>query len=515
MRFTSPHGRKRLGQYFTPEAEAAWLCEWAIREPHERVLEPSVGEGALVKAAMARIDDLGGASSEAICGYDIDGTVISTLQQSLDPPLPGLFKHDFLKLKPASLGPFDVVLANPPFTRNHQIAEGLRRELKQTFPIRGAAGLWVYFLLHAQSFLRPGGRLAFIVPGAATFTDYAADLVGQLRLNFRDVQLKEMRSKPDWTGAADERGVFLLADGYQINSSITVAPKRSPQRSRAFDALDTLKLNSRPLSEYGRLSIGAVTGANKTFLLTRAEVEEFGIPPDALLPIVSRAKQVRGLQIHKEDLEELAAVGHKTWLLYPAELGPKDGPVRRRLATISPSVRRNTVWLNKRKPWWRVGIEGSCDAVFTYMNDLGPNISLVESGIFCTNTLHKIQFKTDISCIQRKIISLSMITTFAQLAAEAIGRGYGGGVLKFELKDARRFPILLPPSSIDESSFDLVDRALKYNRFDEARELADELLMPSIIGEGWRTSIVPLRKMLSEARASRRAGAARALSLTF
>jgi hypothetical protein len=50
--------------------------------------------------------------------------------------------------------------------------------------------------------------------------------------------------------------------------------------------------------------------------------------------------------------------------------------------------------------------------------------------IRCTNTLHQIRFSSELSDDERLIVTLSMISSFGQLAAERIGRPYGGGVLK-------------------------------------------------------------------------------------
>jgi adenine-specific DNA-methyltransferase len=61
-----------------------------------------------------------------------------------------------------------------------------------------------------------------------------------------------------------------------------------------------------------------------------------------------------------------------------------------------------------------------------------------------------------------------MLTSFTQVEAERIGRVYGGGVLKFELKDARSLPLLLPATPIDSAVFTRLDAALRNGRLDMA-----------------------------------------------
>jgi len=159
-----------------------------------------------------------------------------------------------------------------------------------------------------------------------------------------------------------------------------------------------------------------------------------------LVPIVSRARQVRGLSISRSELEDMADTGERTWLLAPRSLGMRGGPVRRRLAQVEPDSRRRTAWFRKRRPWWAVAPIPECDAVFTYMNDLGPRLALVEEEITCSNTLHCVRFVDELPLASRMSAVSSFVSTFGQLSAELQGRTYGGGVLKFELKEARAFP---------------------------------------------------------------------------
>ncbi len=55
----SPDLRKARGAFFTPEAVARYVTEWAIRKPSDRVLEPSCGEAVFLLEAGARLAELG------------------------------------------------------------------------------------------------------------------------------------------------------------------------------------------------------------------------------------------------------------------------------------------------------------------------------------------------------------------------------------------------------------------------------------------------------------------------
>jgi len=511
-------GRKLLGQFFTPAFEANSIVSWAVRTGHERILEPSVGEGGLLLPALAYARTLHVAPEVQAIACDVDKSVIDGLSKTVGPEVE-LIHSDFFDLYPETTAGVDVVLANPPFTRNHQLSVEDRARLKKRYPVKGAAGLWAYFALHARKFLRPGGRMAFLVPAAASFSRYGEDLLFQLQDEFRELSLQELPNKPSWIGSADERGVLVLADGYRAGPApaITrgiwrydgVARGRLSRAHAKTPALEALKKASRPLGEIADLSIGLVTGRNAVFLLNQQEVAAYGINQNDLTPVITRAKHVRGIVVDKGDLCDLGYQGEKTWMLTPRELGERGSGVRSRLAMINARSRRETSWLNKRSPWWMVGKTGRCDAVFTYMNDKGPRLALVEGGVFCTNTLHQVTFNQTTRECDRLSAVVSILSTFGQLCAEGIGRGYGGGLLKFELQEARLIPILMHSDGVASEAVLEIDKKLRSGQIDEARRLADAAVLPGILGAEWRTAARELEETLENVRSARRRGEAR------
>lgn len=499
--------RKRLGKFYTPEGEAASFAKWLIRTGNERLLEPSVGDGALLFAALDRAESLAGCLD--VLGCDVDLDTIRNLRNRISDSVE-LIGTSFFDLDPEAVPPVDVVFANPPFTRNHQISRNERTSLRTRFPVKGPAGLWVYFIFHAMRFLRPGGRMAFIVPAAASFADYAGHLVEAIRSEFGAVSLHELPETPKWIGGADERGALLLCDCYLGKPSQTIergywnyeydAPvTRVSSPPGAYARLGEI---AQKLGDIAEVRIGSVTGANRVFLLNSDEMSEFGLPREAVVPTVSRARQVVGLTIEKSDLESLSEVGQKTWLLHPSDLGEKGSPVRRRLALLKPSVRRGTAWFRKRSPWWNVSTV-ECDAVFTYMNDLGPKLALVESGITCSNTLHAVRFQEGSNDLTKAAAVLTILSTYGQLAAEIIGRKYGGGILKFELKETSRLPVL--PARADlRDALTFADKALRGGSKEKARAIADAALLPFVLGEKWKDDVQDMLERLKELQGLRR-----------
>lgn len=118
--------------FYTPEPLAQRVAQWADIKPGMTVLEPSCGEGALIKAVLA-------IASVEITGYDTDPFALDrartrcTGYESLS-----LEIRDFLKVEAKPI--FDRVVMNPPFTRGQDIEH----------------------VTHALGFVKPGGILVSI-----------------------------------------------------------------------------------------------------------------------------------------------------------------------------------------------------------------------------------------------------------------------------------------------------------------------------------------------------------------
>jgi adenine-specific DNA-methyltransferase len=500
---------KSLSAYYTPATLADMLAQWLIRTGEERILEPSVGEGALIDAARRQAQRIQENPRLRFTVCDINPAVIEMIGPVLE--LSSEAKViDFLQLDPMTTGLFDGILANPPFTRNHNLDTQRRSALRKRFDTVGAAGLWVHFLLHSLEFIQLGGRLAFILPASALFSDYGLAGLKRVSERFASVEVRKIIDRPPWVNGAEERGALLLADGFDQGSSLLPEPSYWSAQVGAAVAVpissvdyDELARQCFSLGSIASLSIGAVTGCNSIFLIDEEQRRELKIRKSDLKPIVSRARHIPGLAVSRKELLRIARDGEKTWLLAPKQLGEKGNGIRRQLAKISKRRRVSTLWFKKRTPWWKIDLGASCDAIFTYMNDRGPRLVLATADVRCTNTLHCVRFFDSVSTNQRLAAALSVVSTFGQLAAERLGRSYGGGLLKFELKDAREFPIL-PARQDLRSTFAKANRALSAGDLVGATRIADEALLRPFLGAQWKTAIKKIRSEMDARRELRR-----------
>ena len=120
--------RKELGAYYTPVDIAQYLAGWAIVSPKAVILEPSVGRGALVAALLDRLDAEKGGT---VVGCEIDQETFLAAKTRFEGRPVTILNADFLEMTSATIKPVDAVVANPPFTRNHQLAASVRQRLKK------------------------------------------------------------------------------------------------------------------------------------------------------------------------------------------------------------------------------------------------------------------------------------------------------------------------------------------------------------------------------------------------
>ena len=108
-------------------------------EQGKTVLEPSAGDGALVKAAIEA-----GALPCDIIAIEIQGDKAETMRSM---GLGSVLQKDFLHVSPDDIGQFDIVLMNPPFSKGRDCDH----------------------VLHAMEFVKPGGTLVAIMSAGVEY----------------------------------------------------------------------------------------------------------------------------------------------------------------------------------------------------------------------------------------------------------------------------------------------------------------------------------------------------------
>ncbi len=150
-----PSRTKALGAYFTPESIADALVRWAVRKPTDLLLDPSSGDGRFV----ARHPNSVGVERNPASVAEAVGRA----------PSATLVEGDFFTWASDDCRQFDCAVGNPPFIRYQRFSGATRQAAldycrNQGVAFSGLSSSWAPFLVAAASKLRPGRRLAFVVP---------------------------------------------------------------------------------------------------------------------------------------------------------------------------------------------------------------------------------------------------------------------------------------------------------------------------------------------------------------
>jgi SAM-dependent methyltransferase len=187
--------RRARGQFSTPAPIARSLVRWALPDdagyPEEppRVLDPAAGGGVFAMAAVERLRDRAGPLPDGVVtAVEPDADALALAERALDGAVRTV-EADFFECDPADLGRVDAVVGNPPYRRQEALDKAHLREHLAAFgpdgttpyldgdrAIDGRSDAYVYFLTHATRFLRPGGRLAMILPTKWLATRYGERL---------------------------------------------------------------------------------------------------------------------------------------------------------------------------------------------------------------------------------------------------------------------------------------------------------------------------------------------------
>ena len=251
--------RHRYGQHYTPLEVARLLAAFAVRAASDLILDPSCGDGRLLKEARERGKDLRGRRAGAkgkIAGQVFGIERSAGAARLAEKSGAEIVCADFFDAEPgASLGGkidlprrFDAVIGNPPYIRQElmgardklRVEKRLERGRVESPEISwprwsGRSDIYVFFFAHAARFLKPGGRLVFLTASSWLDVSYGAALREFLCENFKIISVIESTAESFFADAS-------------INTVITVLERESDPRARDANAVRFVQLN-RPLDD--------------------------------------------------------------------------------------------------------------------------------------------------------------------------------------------------------------------------------------------------------------------------
>ena len=180
---------------FTPRPLADAILQALGDQPHATWLEPCVGGGVFLEAlAAAKV------TPSRIRGLDVATT--SSPQDQLARTLRG---EEFLRWSQSTTERFSRIIANPPYIALNRMPRSVQSSALTivvpgtTRTVALGANSWFAFLSASIALLRRRGSLAFLLPAAWEYADYAAPLRASIRQLFeppRQMPLLPMAARP-------------------------------------------------------------------------------------------------------------------------------------------------------------------------------------------------------------------------------------------------------------------------------------------------------------------------------
>ena len=205
--------RRARGAYYTPTDAARFMARWLVRANGETYLEPSLGRGVFVEAVGDIIAAAGLGRPDWVAGELDEETAWDAVHRGLLRAYE-LRIGDFLE-QPVEL--VDGVIANPPYVRLRHLQQHPRRVALSAAreylgaPMAPSGSVWMPFVLKMVASIKPGGRMAVVLPLDFTYVSYALPLWQHLSRTFSSLRILRSRERvfPD----LNQDVLILLADG--------------------------------------------------------------------------------------------------------------------------------------------------------------------------------------------------------------------------------------------------------------------------------------------------------------
>lgn len=309
-----PEERHQFGQFYTPP----WVCElitkWCIREPDDTIMDPGVGSGGFLLQAYKVLKEKKIGPSILPTRREVHERILNQLYALDINPFPahlsavGLaIRHvrvpstkmnillaDYFSVQPGQevLTPYvlktpagdvkrkfiipkvDAVVGNPPYTTWIEIPEEtqalIRQQMGKLMKKYGLApqvsrgvkpGIYTYWIMHANSFLKEGGRLGMIISNTWLQTNYGIGFGNFLLDHFRIKAIVDIAVK--------------LFKGALITTCIVLAEKESNETKRLENEVAFIHIPGEVESaDVGGLLEAVKTGSSREYTITLVKQRE-------------------------------------------------------------------------------------------------------------------------------------------------------------------------------------------------------------------------------------------------
>ena len=439
---------KETGSFYTPEKLIKYMVSYLRNRINpQSILEPSAGDGRFVEA----LKDF----NVPISLVEFDETKADALNQKYG-DICKVICSDFVKHSLNDPNTYDLIIGNPPYIAKKNIPEDQYEQSEKIvdhFKIEKGVlqNLWVSFVLSSIKLLAPGGAIFFVLPFEFLQVQYAEKLRSFLETKFNTIEIITFEERIFEDIEQDICLVYLtnedqakpyiqyttlngLEESKETFRSVIMRNKPLRKWSNCIlndeetDKLLSLAKQYPAVKEFGEISPGIVTGANSFFILSKADMDNLHVPPQNILPIVTKSSKIPALLVMKrEDFEKTFADNHRTHLLnlkgLTHDLFSKE--LRDHIAQGEKDEIDKGHKCSNRKPWYDVPIVKNGDACFFKRYNTIPRVVVNLDKIHTTDVIYNIRFKAE---YDPSSFAFCFYNSLTLALCEYNGRFYGGGV---------------------------------------------------------------------------------------
>jgi hypothetical protein len=490
---------RNKGQFWTPNWIAEAMAGYAFATEKRVIFDPGVGAGAFFRAARKVYADHG--KSVELLGTEIDPEKIeeALVSGTAKEDLSKVEIKDFLLRPPR--GPFEAIVANPPYVRHHRLSGEVKQKLNTIVvsvmgkPIDARAGYHVYFLIRALELLAAEGSLAFIVPSDVCEGKFSTDLWKWISKKYRIdaivtfspeaspfpyldtnpiiILIRKLKPKTDFLWAkctkagTEELGRWIIS-GFTCKPNNDILVFNRTIEEGLNTGLTRVPVTNfsdeQVLGDFATVLRGIATGANEFFFLTNKQVEELSIPAEFLIRAVGRTRDIKGNEITPETLLELEKNNRPTRLFSPNGQQFEQMPesVRTYLRKGEGMGLNKRSLISTRRPWYKMETRSVPPFLFAYLGRrnarfIKNNAKVVPlTGFLCIYPK-----KNDPDFIDKLWRVLNHNKTIENLGR--VGKTYGGGAIKVEPRALEKLP--LPNEVVEEAGLKPVPKVKPLDAF--------------------------------------------------
>lgn len=495
-RLISTDQRQEMGQHYTQTRLARAMTAWAVQDADDKVVDFCAGGGTFLVEAYTRLREYKSheAVLEQVFGNDLDSFAVHLSTVNLATRdvykghnFPAVSNRDGLSIRPSdpavdvtpNIGDpyrvdypdrFEAIVGNPPYDEKALTPEQYRRDLAA---IAGDGGLSViprgmpdninlaaWFVLLAAAWMKPGGRIALVLPAAILQNEKHATLMSWLRARYdisvwhteSDVWFSDARVAPitlfikERSRGSGQHGRFEFVNVLApVSGAITIVddfPRPVDEHEvRDLSALspesDAIIAGTRAasLSEFEKapnvVQLSEVTGismyrGNKLghtfYRLKDREPKKQGVLRDLVgFDIQTRLNKGYLKPLFRSPKDEPTGEFNPSrvdwWILAaPAEL-PKGGglekyirAVKRAGASEAPSVKA------KGRSWWAVDWKLSRIAVGVHPQ-FQPQVWWSDEEFVATDNFQAITLPRSIATEDQELVAASLASVYGNLSS--------------------------------------------------------------------------------------------------